>query len=78
MQRDFAVLSQARQLKAITFEPKNGGKRLITVVGPLKAAEYPHYAYFFAITLQALLDSSEHGGGLSLAVWLLVGQGGTL
>ena len=38
------------------------------MVGHLKAAEYPHY--FFAITLQALLDSSEHRGGLSFAVWL--------
>jgi hypothetical protein len=38
------------------------------VVGHLNAAEYPHY--FFAITLQALLDSSEPGGGLNPAVLL--------
>jgi hypothetical protein len=67
MQRDFAVLTQARRLKAITSEPENGGDRLIMPVGALNANDYLHYR--FAIALQSILHASEKGGGLPLAFW---------
>jgi hypothetical protein len=68
MQRDFAVLSQARVLKKITNEPENGGERLITQVGDVIASNYPRYKLSWIQVSMLVVSALKSFGGIIHAV----------